>query len=100
MAVFPSVSPFEYFPPGFTPNIGIAICVAALGLTRAQSVVALELVRVQSPQRVILRLGCAAGTVKSHLSAIIARLGVSNGAGVVGVVVATMWREMDSRPPA
>lgn len=81
----------QLFPPGFTLEAGIALCMNQLGLTRAESVVAVLLVEEHSPTRVMERLGSKPGTVRSHLRSIMTKLGVGSSVGVVAVVLARLW---------
>ena len=67
------------------------VCMAALGLTRAESVVAIQLALEQTPKRAANRIGCAYGTLRSHTRAILLKTTVSSSIGIATRVVAVLW---------
>ncbi len=71
------------------PALGLTVeCVQGLGLSPRQAEVALLLRDGLTNQQIARRLGIAEGTVRKHLEAVFAVLGVQSRAGVVGVLAA------------
>jgi DNA-binding CsgD family transcriptional regulator len=78
-------------PPHLSMEECIGVCMTVLGLTRAESVVALHLAVEQTPKKAANRIGCANGTFRSHTRAILLKVAAASSIGIAATVVAVLW---------